>query len=454
MRPALLWIATVTSILFVMQGAFAQDSATVREVSSPGTANSSPAGVQYHPDYQALVEELNRLRENMKTAHEVSATSKHQAVSVAEIKLREYINSGKPIIIDVATNYEDQAGAFAGDEKQKADTTENMSRETLKISADQMGFEDVDVSMSPTSNWDNANWGKAPAMLMGGLPDGQSSRRVFIKFDASILDLTEAELVRAELEFDTTFGSGLGHIEVYRVLGPWNAGTGDHTEDVEPMAAPGEITWIRQPSLEEGRVWASAEVSPTPGLVRFDITKLLQAWLSGEHPNYGLALVARSQGEEFYYRGFVSSDNPDEGIRPRLYIERGTDLTGDGLKPGDNIASHGGFVTTSSGLKYQDIVQGSGEEAVPGKTVTVHYTGWLMDGTKFDSSVDRGTPFNFSLGAGMVIKGWDEGVTNMRIGGKRILLIPSKLAYGERGAGQVIPPNSELKFEVELLDME
>ena len=108
-------------------------------------------------------------------------------------------------------------------------------------------------------------------------------------------------------------------------------------------------------------------------------------------------------------------------------------------------------VTTSSGLKYVDQVVGTGDAAVAGKTASVHYTGWLESGKKFDSSVDRGQPFSFPLGAGRVIKGWDEGVQGMRVGGKRKLTIPSDLGYGSRGAGGVIPPNATLIFDVELL---
>jgi FKBP-type peptidyl-prolyl cis-trans isomerase len=108
-------------------------------------------------------------------------------------------------------------------------------------------------------------------------------------------------------------------------------------------------------------------------------------------------------------------------------------------------------VTTSSGLMYSDQVVGTGAEAVAGKTVDVHYTGWLTNGKKFDSSVDRGQPFSFPLGAGRVIKGWDEGVQGMKVGGKRKLTIPSELGYGSRGAGGVIPPNATLVFDVELL---
>ena len=109
--------------------------------------------------------------------------------------------------------------------------------------------------------------------------------------------------------------------------------------------------------------------------------------------------------------------------------------------------------TTASGLKYTDQVEGTGTEAKAGTMVEVHYTGWLTNGTKFDSSVDRGQPFMFNLGAGEVIKGWDEGVAGMKIGGKRTLVIPPDLGYGARGAPGAIPPNATLKFEVELLDV-
>ena len=114
--------------------------------------------------------------------------------------------------------------------------------------------------------------------------------------------------------------------------------------------------------------------------------------------------------------------------------------------------------TTESGLLYTDLVEGTGAQAQAGQSVAVHYTGWLHDparphgrGDKFDSSKDRGDPFRFQLGAGMVIRGWDEGVQGMKVGGTRVLQIPAALGYGARGAGGVIPPNATLVFEVDLL---
>ena len=115
------------------------------------------------------------------------------------------------------------------------------------------------------------------------------------------------------------------------------------------------------------------------------------------------------------------------------------------------------MVKTESGLSYEDLVVGTGPSPAAGQTCVMHYTGWLWEngakGGKFDSSVDRGQPFEFPIGRGRVIKGWDEGVATMKVGGKRTLLIPPQLGYGERGAGGVIPPGATLLFEVELLGL-
>jgi peptidylprolyl isomerase len=125
-------------------------------------------------------------------------------------------------------------------------------------------------------------------------------------------------------------------------------------------------------------------------------------------------------------------------------------------RPGQK-GSDGPMTRTSSGLQYRDVLEGTGERPSAGQTCVMHYTGWLWEnnqkGEKFDSSKDRGRPFPFPLGRGQVIKGWDEGVATMKVGGKRELIIPSDLAYGARGSGRSIPPNSTLFFEVELLEV-
>jgi FKBP-type peptidyl-prolyl cis-trans isomerase FkpA len=124
------------------------------------------------------------------------------------------------------------------------------------------------------------------------------------------------------------------------------------------------------------------------------------------------------------------------------------------MHPHFNKGSTMASTTTASGLIIEELKVGTGAEAAAGQHVSVHYTGWLTDGTKFDSSKDRGDPFEFPLGAGHVIRGWDEGVQGMKVGGSRKLTIPADLGYGARGAGGVIPPNATLVFEVELLGTE
>jgi FKBP-type peptidyl-prolyl cis-trans isomerase len=141
-----------------------------------------------------------------------------------------------------------------------------------------------------------------------------------------------------------------------------------------------------------------------------------------------------------------------------IAVAAGTALAQTGAKPAATPTS--GIKTMSSGLKMVDSKEGTGAVAAAGHTVVVHYTGWLYDekaadhhGNKFDSSVDRKEPFSFPLGGGRVIKGWDEGVAGMKVGGKRTLIIPPAMGYGDRGAGGVIPPGATLVFDVELLEV-
>jgi FKBP-type peptidyl-prolyl cis-trans isomerase len=160
--------------------------------------------------------------------------------------------------------------------------------------------------------------------------------------------------------------------------------------------------------------------------------------------------------------GCRNGDQQKEETVTEGRTEPGTEAETQSAEGGDAVTAARGLgtptenpvVTTASGLQYIDVKDGEGDAATAGQIAVVHYTGWLVNGTKFDSSVDRGQPFKFPLGAERVIKGWDEGVAGMKPGGVRKLVIPADLGYGSRGAGGVIPPNATLIFEVELLGVE
>lgn len=151
---------------------------------------------------------------------------------------------------------------------------------------------------------------------------------------------------------------------------------------------------------------------------------------------------------------FVSCFNKDKAPESTTATTAAPATTTEAAKGAPVTQAQPGKSDAKPELKSEDLKVGTGAEAVAGKTVSVHYTGWLTDGKKFDSSLDHKEPFKFSLGAGQVIQGWDKGVVGMKVGGKRKLTIPSELGYGEQGAGGVIPPNATLVFDVELLGVE
>lgn len=217
-----------------------------------------------------------------------------------------------------------------------------------------------------------------------------------------------------------------------------------------PAPQPGDIVSIHiRGMLEDGTEFDSTYSRDEPIQFALGQGMVLPAW------DEGIALMKVGEKARlvvppelaFGEQGYRDLIPPNETLT--FEVELVEILPGSPLAPTE--VDEGDYVTTDTGLKYYDLEVGDGATPQTGQIVSVHYTGWLEDGTKFDSSLDRGQPFTFTLGMHQVIPGWDEGVATMKVGGRRQLVIPPELGYGAQGAGGVIPPNATLIFEVELL---
>lgn len=164
-----------------------------------------------------------------------------------------------------------------------------------------------------------------------------------------------------------------------------------------------------------------------------------------------VALATQLRGGEAVAGNLTTDTATSDTAKSTLVAQAASDLTPEEITEEPTTDMPDNMTTTDSGLMYEDLEVGTGALPTPGQAVTVHYTGTLENGEKFDSSRDRNRPFSFTIGVGQVIKGWDEGVATMRVGGRRKLVIPPELGYGARGAGGVIPPNATLIFDVELI---
>ena len=239
-----------------------------------------------------------------------------------------------------------------------------------------------------------------------------------------------------EGEKETTTASGLQYTEL-------EAGDG-------PAPQPGDIVSIHiRGMLEDGTEFDSTYSRDEPIQFALGQGMVLPGW------DEGIALMKVGEKARlvippelaFGEQGYRDLIPPDETLT--FEVELLEILPGAPLAPTE--VDEGDYVTTGTGLKYYDLEVGDGATPQTGQIVAVHYTGWLEDGTKFDSSLDRGQPFTFPLGMRQVIAGWDEGVATMKVGGRRQLVIPPELGYGSQGSSGVIPPNATLIFEVELL---
>ena len=236
----------------------------------------------------------------------------------------------------------------------------------------------------------------------------------------------------------TTTASGLQYIEV-------SPGTGDAPK-------PGDLVSVHyRGTLPDGKVFDSSYERGKPISFALGTGQVIAGW------DEGIALMRKGGKARLIIPPNLGYGASGAGgvIPPNATLNFEVELVDirAGAPAAPTTLEESKYTTTASGLKYAELDIGGGVEATSGKQVFVHYTGWLTDGTKFDSSLDRGDPFPFKLGGGEVIDGWDEGVAGMRIGGKRQLVIPAALGYGASGSPPVIPPGATLVFEVELLDV-